>query len=98
MTTQKEVQPLATEQIKGEPAGEVVRPTLDHEAGLVRDLLVQRYREFGSEKFEERANELVDCVRHIYARLAAPVDAAGVESDINLTVVNYDTKTIDEAS
>ncbi|ELP3920186.1 hypothetical protein QUQ16_001119 [Escherichia coli] len=68
------------------------RTTLDHEAALVRDLLVQHYREFGSEEFEEYANELVDCVRRIYARLVAPV-----ESDINLELVSYDTKTIDEA-
>lgn len=62
------------EQVEGGPVGCVVRATLDHEAGLVRELLVQRYREFGTELFEERGNELVGCVRRIFARLAAPLE------------------------
>lgn len=62
------------EPLQGVLVGGIVRATLDHEAGLVREVLVQRYREFGTELFEERANELVDCVRRIFARLAAPLD------------------------
>ncbi|EKT1335044.1 hypothetical protein ABWR82_004311 [Salmonella enterica subsp. enterica] len=64
----------AGEPLEGALTGEVVRATLDHEAGLVHELLVQRYREFGTELFEERANELVDCVRRIFARLAVPLE------------------------
>lgn len=62
------------EQVEGVLVGCVVRATLDHEAGLVRELLVQRYREFGTELFEERGNELVDSVRRIFARLAVPLE------------------------
>lgn len=62
------------EPVEGTLVGCVVRATLDHEAGLVRELLAQRYREFGTELFEERGNELVDKVRRIFARLAAPLE------------------------
>ncbi|EBC7954412.1 hypothetical protein QTA77_003602 [Salmonella enterica] len=62
------------EPVEGVLVGCVVRATLDHEAGLVRELLAQRYREFGTELFEERGNELVDKVRRIFARLAAPLE------------------------
>lgn len=58
---------------------EKFRETLDHEAALVRDLLAQRYREFGLEKFEDRANEIVDSVRRIFARLAAPLVEGAAE-------------------
>ncbi|HHX9802608.1 TPA: hypothetical protein ACVTEY_000173 [Salmonella enterica subsp. enterica] len=77
--------------------GCVVRSTLDHEAGLVRELLVQRYREFGTELFEERANELVDCVRRIFARLAAPLEEGKTTPDYQIditTLGDADTVTI----
>ncbi|MDO3920393.1 hypothetical protein [Salmonella enterica] len=81
MTTTKKKEALkavnaeqASEPLQGELVSIGGRATLDHEAGLVRDLLVQRYREFGTELFEERGNELVGSVRRIFARLAAPLE------------------------
>lgn len=87
-----------TESLEGTLVGCVARPTLDHEAGLVREVLVQRYREFGTELFEERANELVDCVRRIFARLAAPLEEDKTTSDyqIDMTALgDVGTVTVD---
>ncbi|MLP06328.1 hypothetical protein DQD89_09630 [Salmonella enterica subsp. enterica] len=79
------------EPVEGVLMGCVVRATLDHEAGLVRELLAQRYREFGTELFEERGNELVDKVRRIFARLAAPSNESSTDSVghvVNNTTIN----------
>ncbi|EOT1738171.1 hypothetical protein ACYJGC_005219 [Klebsiella pneumoniae] len=72
-----------------------LRPTLEYEAALMRDLLAQRYREFGLEKFEDRANEIVDSVRRIFARLAAPLEEDAVEDQperIDMTSLGDDTE------
>lgn len=86
----------AGELFHGEVVSIGVRATLDHEAGLVRELLVQRYREFGTELFEERADELVDCVRRIFARLAAPLEEVKTTSDYQIDITALgDAGTVD---